>query len=411
MTDLAKISFLLGIVCSTLFVLIVAAYIEFKAPESNKVVTIFFSSFQVYRFVFCTLLCCWYMTICRYVLHMRHLNFNFVLDIRHSNMVELHKAFSIQAYGTFLFLIAALTNIFFSSSVASSGEVTPNLITLLLFLSFMITLLIPSKNYLLDTKFALAVIMVQCFAAPFTEVTFMHILIADCYTSVNKVSLDIANSFLWVYAGGWKDTSKSNDTSIQQPWLIILILALPYYVRFMQCIKRYYVTRLVFPNIYNAIKYALSITTLVLANLSLTDHPSLLIPFLIIGFISFFYNNYWDNYNDWGLWRSWDKKNKFLRPRLSFAPNFYYTIMILNFFLRLNWMATLLPKQIIISTFKDANLFTLVTETLEITRRFLWTIIRIEYELFSNFERLRDFWSVPGIYYLKNHRKRKIQPI
>lgn len=402
MEDLAKIAFLLGIVCSTLIVLVVAAWIEFKSDQSRQEGA-FFASFQIYRFAFCTLLSFWYMTINRYVLQLKHLNFNFVLDIRPSNMGKIQRLIQLMTYSTFVFQVGLLFDIFLS-------EIT-DYIRLTLFMATVILLLWPFRSSLLKIKYAMFKLLAQCLCSPFTQVAFIHILMADCMTSFNKVILDIVNSFYWIYAKDWDNPSQPLQLNLPKAWTIF-ILALPYEIRFMQCLKRYYVTKLVFPNIYNAVKYGLSIATIILANLDITTtHPLLQTPFLVVGFTSFFYNNYWDNYNDWGLFRKWDSEKRFLRDGLNFKPKFYYTIMILNFFLRLSWMGTLLSKTVIESIFEDQNLFVLVTEALEITRRFLWSIIRIEYELYSNFENLRDFMTVPSVYYLKDKRKRRLQAL
>lgn len=327
-------------------------------------------------------------------------------------MGDINQIIKLQTYSTFVFLVAVVLDIFFCSDIAGSGSIqAPNIIGLLLFLASLITVLLPLRSFLLDIKYALGKLILECLGSPFTRVAFIHILAADCLTSFNKVILDIVNSFCWVYEGGWKDVSENADCNFSRLGTI-LILAFPYYIRFMQCLKRYYVTRLAFPNLFNAAKYCISIATIIISNLGFDDYPSLLPAFYVVGFSSYLYNNYWDNYNDWGLFReSWGSDKKLLRSKLTFSPRFYYTIMILNLFLRLNSMATLMPKSAIVEMFEDPNLFTLLIETLEITRRFLWAIIRIEYELFSNFEKLRDFWVVPNVYYLKGQRKKKLQAL
>jgi len=327
-------------------------------------------------------------------------------------MGDIQQIIKLQTYSSFAFLIAVLLDIFFNSNLTTTDSFNyPNIIGLVLFLATVVTVLIPLKSFILDMKFALFKLLIRCCGAPFTSVAFVHILAADCFTSFNKVNLDLINSFCWVYAGGWRDsgTTAISDCNFSTFWNAV-IMAFPYYLRFMQCLKRYYITGLVFPNIFNAFKYFLSILTIILSNFFI-EYPTLAVPFWVIGFTSFFYNNYWDNYNDWGLWRRWDSQKRFLRTRLTFTTRFYYTVMILNFFLRLNSMGTLLPVSVVTNMFANPNLFLLLMQALEITRRFLWAIIRIEHEIFTNFENLRDFWSVPSVYYLNDKRKKRLQPI
>lgn len=42
---------------------------------------------------------------------------------------------------------------------------------------------------------------------------------------------------------------------------------------------------------------------------------------------------------------------------------------------------------------------------MEITRRFLWGLIRVEHEIVANAEQLRDYLAVPTVFYLKGKRK------
>lgn len=412
---MARISFFLGVVSSTLVVLLVAAWIEFKSL-GGAIASIFFSSFQVYRFVFCALLVFWYIPIARYALQSKHLNFNFVLDIRPSNMGDIKTYITLQTYSTLVFMVAVLLDIFYCSDLSNAQATDnnyaeiPNILALVLFLATFVVLLMPLKSFLLDMKYALGKLIIQCMGSPFTTVAFIHILTADCMTSFNKSILDAVNSFCWVYQGGWQDASSDQTCNFSKFWTIF-ILAFPYLLRFWQCLKRYYVSKLVFPNIFNAVKYGLSICTIVLGQFSFTDYPSMLTPFYFIGFTSWAYNNYWDNYNDWGLFRRFDKQKRFLRTRTTFSHRFYYTVMTLNFFLRLNSLGTLVPAQAVSTLFEDPNLFMLVIEVLEITRRFLWAIIRVEHEIFTNFENLRDFWTVPNVFYLKDKRKKKLQAL
>ena len=67
--------------------------------------------------------------------------------------------------------------------------------------------------------------------------------------------------------------------------------------------------------------------------------------------------------------------------------------MIGNFILRLAWVATLSPA-IVDNTFGSPQIFSLVTGALEIFRRGLWNLLRVEKE---HLENCKNFQALPDI--------------
>lgn len=400
--DAVIISYLCGIITSVLAILIYQTYSTFNNSNSSN---IFFSSFTIYRFVFCFLLSFWFSVITRYSLRLKHLNYIFVLDIRPKNLGEFHQFVVVFTAATVVYLVFLGLELYISSltSTLSNTQVlnTPAILLYLLFFGF---LFFPVKSWLRDWRFSMLKIVLECVLAPLFPVKFVHILVADCLTSVNKVILDVINGSCWIYGDQWEVQGTDENCNFSMT-ATILIYAAPFVFRFMQCLRRYRDTGLVFPNLWNALKYALSIASLVLGNLW-GQYPAVLPYFIVFGSISYVYNNYWDNVNDWGLFEIRSGKNIFLREKMRYSASFYYSIMILNLFFRLSWLTTLISKSIISDYFGDTNMFLLITMAIEIIRRFLWSIIRVEHEINSNFEKIRDLNEIPTIFHFKGKKKR-----
>jgi len=64
--------------------------------------------------------------------------------------------------------------------------------------------------------------------------------------------------------------------------------------------------------------------------------------YIFVSIISTVYSYAWDIYMDWGLFRSFDKEKKYLRPKFLYPAWFYYYAMISNFFLRFLWILGLI---------------------------------------------------------------------
>lgn len=61
-------------------------------------------------------------------------------------------------------------------------------------------------------------LILECFGAPFTRVKFIHTLVADCMTSLNKTILDLVNSTCWVYLGQWRSVAESDGCNFPTAW-------------------------------------------------------------------------------------------------------------------------------------------------------------------------------------------------
>jgi xenotropic and polytropic retrovirus receptor 1 len=115
---------------------------------------------------------------------------------------------------------------------------------------------------------------------------------------------------------------------------------------------------------------------------------------LAVACIATLYALAWDIKMDWGL-LSWDPQCRLLRRRRMFRFTwFYYTCIAVNTVLRGAWVLTVSPETFHLDGMRKDLLLALVG-ALEVVRRGLWNIIRIEFEHVGNLEHFRSIEEVP----------------
>jgi len=120
---------------------------------------------------------------------------------------------------------------------------------------------------------------------------------------------------------------------------------IPYYLRFWQCMHMYYYTRLWFPHTVNAGKYLSTCTLMIILYFKNSLQVSETFYYLFY-FYSTTYSLLWDNFVDWGLWRSFQPKSFLLRERMKYPKYVYYLSMILNLLLRYIWIIILILEKV-----------------------------------------------------------------
>lgn len=169
---------------------------------------------------------------------------------------------------------------------------------------------------------------------------------------------------------------------------------LPAYWRFVQCLRRYYDTRLTYPHLLNAGKYLSTITVIwISATENITQSSSLLylwVP-LLIWTTGFTYS--WDVYNDWGFLQR-NSKHVLLRDQLMYNTKaWYYFAIVSNFFLRISWVF-----QVSIGVYSntvDRRILLYGIALAEALRRFQWNFFRMENEHANNCGQFRVIKELP----------------
>ena len=205
-------------------------------------------------------------------------------------------------------------------------------------------------------------------------------------------------------SGAWlnlEENSKDlNHTYIQDTqWLkiyIFVIAFVPFWIRLMQCFRRYYETKLVV-NLKNACKYFSSIlvqTGAIFFTLYSKESNLAFYSFVAINILSTSFSYYWDLYMDWGLLRSNEKGKRYLRNKMMYPVWFYYFAAVTNLVMRLMWVVSLFNSMYPV-WFIQSQTNILILSIIEGMRRAQWALIRIENEEVNNFELYRNVLQIP----------------
>lgn len=243
--------------------------------------------------------------------------------------------------------------------------------------------------------------------APFHHVTFLDSYVGDVLTSLVQALSDLSYSSCFFISSQWWYNDATYDpatrvlNSLQsvychndhgyQRYGDVLLRALPSWWRFMQNARRYYDTRVRFPHVANAFKYAFALSVLMFgvfhSSWKSADNVDVFQVLWIFSFsVTTLYQWVWDVTQDWGLGDT-NAEHWGLRERLMYRnPKVYYVAIGADLFLRALWTMSLIP------TSENSNptglplsdVLTVVLPCLELFRRSMWSFFRLEKEHAKN---------------------------
>jgi hypothetical protein len=227
-------------------------------------------------------------------------------------------------------------------------------------------------------------VLYKCLIAPFAVVTFRDIYAADVLTSFNKVISDAIYGGCWVFTGAFlkdeNDLIDDNDKVVCSPTnmanVSTVVISFVLWIRIAQCARRYHDTKAI-PNIFNIIKYALSLAVAVVGRFI----DALNFYYMTLAVVATLYKWYWDVVMDWGLCDSahFSVQPYFLRPKRFFRQTWiYYVVIFVDLILRFLWIISLMPADLQDDLF--GNYLSIQLGYLEILRRAMWGVFRVEWE-------------------------------
>lgn len=191
-------------------------------------------------------------------------------------------------------------------------------------------------------------------------------------------------------------------------WIAVLS-CLPSYWRSLQCVRRYLDSYDWFPHLLNAFKYVIGI----FFNASLYWYKSwpqsskFKVLLIVFGTLNSSITSVWDIIMDWSLLQS-HSNNFLLRNDLYLCGKrnwktgkygkkkvIYYFIMLFDVIVRFEWIFYMVKNN---TDYVRHPLIALAMATLEIIRRFVWVILRVENEHVANvhlFKVTEDNWQLP----------------
>lgn len=238
-------------------------------------------------------------------------------------------------------------------------------------------------------------------------IPFLDVFFADAMCSLSKVFFDWG--MLWEHSIYFPNPVPQSTRSILVP---SACAAVPFFIRARQCQIMYTVGRIKndpkrYSHLWNALKYSTSIFPLCLSayqkTLSPADAKQLDICLIILLAINALYALYWDIVMDWGMMKnpaaasavvcaggilpSRTCAHALLRSRLRFGVGMSALIVVADAVLRFSWTLRFYSR-----IFPSDDSFVLCTQFLEIFRRAIWNLLRVEWE---NIKQLQETKAPP----------------
>jgi len=165
-----------------------------------------------------------------------------------------------------------------------------------------------------------------------------------------------------------------------------ILSALPFLWRFLQCLRR--ARDLKDKKQYiNAGKYSFGFVVIFFSVMRASVNSYFLYPWILSLIVNTFYAFIWDIKMDWSL------SFRHLREKLLYPKQVYYVAIMADFVLRCAWTLTISPQSfgIILNPLILASILAAV----ELCRRAMWNIFRLENEELNNIGKFRVVKDLP----------------
>ena len=286
----------------------------------------------------------------------------------------------IMKFSLYLLTICHIMAVLNLSTLFYYPESVGNLIPGILAILFLMIFLLPYRLYQSGRCKILWAIL-NAFISPFGSIRFYNYLIGCWLTSLIISLKDIYCCILFYYSDSWT----TNKMPVANKNILIFISCFPFFIRISQNIKRvFYKKSLLIRQISNCTRYAISLSLFLTAYQGYYNNFIWISCFIIGTCILAYY----DIFQDWQI----NIKCCSLELKKRFYPsNFYYFSAIFNFLLRFIGTATLLPVEVFQNDYINSQIILTIFLFIEIFRKILWTVIRIERERIDNKEKFRSF--------------------
>lgn len=255
--------------------------------------------------------------------------------------------------------------------------------------------LLPLPVFHLSSRVTLLTSFLNLIITPFGHMRFREFFLASILTSMVIPVTDTAYMLCYYPFRLWGPKVEHNWCCSFNMFAAPILTLLPFWWRTIQCLSRYVVTSSV-EHLVNSMKYALSLTV-ILVNalhniLDVDEWGPFRILWLVVIIFSTLFNFTWDVTMGWGLLRRGSKHNFLLRDHLMYPIPMYYAAIAFNLVARFAWAGTLS-----LNFFPEANIefFRFFFGSVELLRRAVWSLLRVEWEMMCNDEQSRKHEFVP----------------
>ena len=374
-----------GFFIACIFFYIIIMNMDGKNPNDS-----FKPFFPFFSFSYIIILSLFLLGVDMLILQYYKINYKYIFELDIKNKIKpaviFQNAFGLAAVWILLFLMMKLALKFglFGAEYTLFPVIMNTIMVVILLLPFHVI-------YLSFRKGLIIVLIRNLFPFGKNTVRFKDFVFGDILTSLSDPFKNLILGYcLMVCRDCYLNNSRGSCNRDTIPCLIIS--AYPQFIRWTQCINKVYYTRQLWPHLGNFFKYTSGIANTLMGYFYTKKSNNLRLYFRIfIGAISTCYNLFWDIYLDWGCGR---KNNKYflLREKLTYPQIVYYISIIYDIIVRTTWTWNFIHIKSSLSEWKN-----ILTCTLEVIRRAIWVLIRVENENLSNPENYRTILAIPDL--------------
>eukprot|EP00588_Corethron_pennatum_P000288 CAMPEP_0194300912 /NCGR_PEP_ID=MMETSP0169-20130528/61520_1 /TAXON_ID=218684 /ORGANISM="Corethron pennatum, Strain L29A3" /LENGTH=460 /DNA_ID=CAMNT_0039051135 /DNA_START=5 /DNA_END=1391 /DNA_ORIENTATION=- len=227
------------------------------------------------------------------------------------------------------------------------------------------------------------------------HVAFADVFFADAMCSLSKVFFDWG--MIWTMAFYYPEPPPETLKAIFLP---SLAASLPYLIRARQCVLCWAEGKLKndparYLHLLNALKYSTSLFPLCISayqkTMTSSEDDQFKVERILVIFLAINagYSFAWDVVMDWGMAQNPIScattggegasflERSCMRPRLRFGAVASLAILVADAFLRGSWMLRFYDKYM----FSNVDTYVLTTQFLEIFRRAIWNLLRVDWEM------------------------------
>ncbi|UKK02271.2 hypothetical protein MACK_001627 [Theileria orientalis] len=394
------LSYIMGL-CTVLFLVnLLLCVAHFRANFEYSTVLSQLPIFRVF-FVFAII---WYgIGWCQGYLEQHGVNYQFLFKLSNNYNVSSRDFYFFGALQTFiclfiffLFLLDCKIGLFGSHNLHIIYPIV------LIVLSIGVVLL-PKKNFKLKLRRKMVYAIFRSIVSPICigpPVSLEDSILGDVYTSLTKPFVDLLYVASYLTYGAWKMSSHMHPAL--KTWAVPVVLILPFFLRFSQCLRRYIKEHL-WLHMGNMIKYISAMICVIISSIKWSSLTQVQSSALIVTcyLVATVYNFLWDYFIDWGLTLP---PNIFKRRnnRKMYGKNSYYLACVVNLVCRFTWALTVTPFTMMEDREISLNILILIISIVEIFRRIVWVTFRMETEHLLNSYKYRTALWVPKLYKCKS---------
>lgn len=329
-----------------------------------------------------------------YTWRQTRINYPFIFEFKPGTELGYRQVLCVASGFTSLLLAAMNSHLYISTKRAPRFKVS-EIIPLAAVLIFVTAIFAPvNLLYRSARRF-----FIRCFQhlilAPFRRVVLADFFLGDQLTS--QVFLFRNIQFMLCYYSSSSFLDRVNDRcDTKNPFsqLVYVFSMMPYWWRFLQCLRRYRDEEDT-DQLWNAGKYASALIAVLVKTRYVQRGTAIwLVLFILFSCIAMLYQLYWDLVIDWGLLQP-HSQNPWLRDQVILKKKYlYFLSMIVNAVLRVAWLSSIQGFHRAIPGIGKPG-WDAMFAALEVIRRGHWNFYRLENEHLNNVGKYRAVKSVP----------------